>query len=96
MARQLFFGLIKFSMMSAPFLSMVLMVLALWGVVGKATYIDLETAKQDMQFGAGEAKNYLVSETKKSEQCPEGLKSPDVEPENENSMPTKIDWEHVV
>ncbi|MGR8952028.1 MAG: hypothetical protein ACU83V_06415 [Gammaproteobacteria bacterium] len=96
MARQLFFGLIKFSMMSAPFLSMLMMILALWGVAGKATYIDLETAKQGMEFGANEAKNFLVSDTKNSGQCPEELKNLDIGQEKENPMPTKIDWEHVV
>jgi len=96
MTRHLLFGLIKFLMVSAPFLSMVMMILALWGVVGKASYPDLDAAKQGIAFGAQEAKNYLVNETKTSEQCPEELKNPDIEPEKENPMPNKIDWEHIV
>jgi hypothetical protein len=98
MTRHLLFGLIKFLMMSAPFFSMVMMILALWGVVGKTTYTDIEAAKQPIVFGSKEeAKNYLVNETKKIEQCPEELKNPDTEPERENPvpMPGKIDWEHV-
>jgi hypothetical protein len=96
MARQLLFGFIKFLMMSTPFLSMLMMILALWGIVGTTTYIDLGTPKQSMEFAAGEAKNYLVSETKNSGQCPEELKSPDVGQEKEEPRPAKIDWEHIV
>jgi len=96
MTRHLLFGLIKFLMVSAPFLSMVMMILALWGVVGKTTYPDLDAAKKGIAFGAQEAKNYLVNETKTIEQCLEELKSRDIEPEKENPRPNKIDWEHVV
>ncbi|MEC4748694.1 hypothetical protein [Methylomicrobium sp. Wu6] len=94
MNRQLLFGLIKFLMISAPFLSMVIMILALWGVVGTIIYTDA-AAQQDIAFGTNEAKNYLVNETKKIEQCPKELNSTDIEPEKEKPMPKKIDWEHV-
>jgi hypothetical protein len=83
-------------MVSAPFLSMLLMVLALWGVVGKTTYIDLETAKPGAEPGADSAKNYLVNEVKVNGQCPEELKNPDMGQETENPTPAKIDWERVV
>ena len=96
MTRHLLFGLIKFLMMSAPFLSMVMMILALWGVVGKTTYTDLAAEKNGAAFAPNEAKNFLVNETKNIEQCPEILKSPDIESEKDNSMHGKIDWEHVV
>jgi len=96
MTRHLLFGLIKFLMVSAPFLSTAMMILALWGVVGKTTYTDLDAVKKGIAFGTKEAKNYLVNETKNSEQCPEELKSPDIGPEKENPMPNKIDWEHIV
>lgn len=96
MATQLLLGLIRFLMLSAPFLSMLLMILALWGVVGKTTYIDLETAKPSAESGVNEAKNYLVNEIKDTVQCPEELKNPDMGQETENPMPTKIDWERVV
>lgn len=95
MIRHLSFGLIKFLMMSVPFFSMVMMILALWGVVGKTTYTDIDTPKKGIAFDAKEAKNYLVNETKIIEQCPEKLKSPDIEPERENLKPGKIDWEHI-
>ena len=94
MTRHLLFGLIKFLMISAPFLSMVMMVLALWGVVGKTTYTDLDTAKEGIVFGAKEAKNYMVNETKNIEQCPEELKGPDIVPDRETPIPNKIDWGH--
>ena len=96
MTTHLLFRLIKFLMMSAPLLSMVIMILALWGVVGKTTYPDLDAAKKGIAFGTQEAKNYLVNETKNSEQCPEELKSQDIGPEGGKPMPGKIDWEHVV
>jgi hypothetical protein len=96
MTRHLLFGLIKFLMVSAPFLSMVMMLLALWGVVGKTTYTDIDATKKGLAFEATEAKNYLVNETKTVEQCPEKLKSPDIEQGRENPMPNKIDWEHTV
>jgi hypothetical protein len=83
-------------MVSAPFLSMMLMILALWGVVGKASYPDLETVRQAKAAVAGDAKNYLVNETKTIEQCPETVETPDTGSEAEHPMPGKIDWEHVV
>ena len=96
MIKQLLFGIIKFLMISAPFLSMVIMILALWGVVGKTTYTDLDATKKVIAFDAKEAKNYLVNETKNIKQCPEELKSTDIEPKGENPRPQKIDWEHIV
>jgi hypothetical protein len=96
MAIQLLLGLIRLLMLSAPFLSMLLMILALWGVIGKTTYIDLETAKPNVELGAGEAKNYMVNEIKVNEQCPDELKNPDIVQEAENPKPAKIDWERVV
>ena len=97
MTRFLFFGLIKLLMVSAPFLSMMIMILALWGVVGKATYTDIEaTTRQDMTVDVKEAKNYLVNETKIIEKCPDAIKSTDIGPEGENPRPQEIDWEHIV
>jgi hypothetical protein len=96
-AGHLLLGLIKFSMISAPFLSMVMMILALWGVVGKTTYTDLDAIqKKDIAIGSKEAKNYLVNDTKNIKQCSEELKYPDIRPEREKPKPSKIDWEHVV
>jgi hypothetical protein len=101
-AGQLLFGLVKFLTVSAPFLSMVMMILALWGVVGKASYPDLDAARQAAASDAGkaeeakEAKNYLVNETKIIEQCSEAVQSPDNGPDEETPKPGKIDWEHVV
>lgn len=96
LAGQSLFGLVKFLMVSAPFLSMVMMILALWGVAGKASYPDLEAMRQAKPATAGDAKNYLVNETKTIEQCPETLETPDTDSEAEQPMPGKIDWAHVV
>lgn len=95
MSKQLLFGPIKFLMLSTPFLSLTIMILALWGVVGKTTYSDLNPAQQDMALGADGAKNYLVNETKKIEQCAPELNSTDVVPEGEEPIPKKTDLEHV-
>ncbi|WP_442499591.1 hypothetical protein [Methylobacter sp. sgz302048] len=96
-AGHLLLGFIKFSMISAPFLSMVIMILALWGVVGKTTYTDLDAIqKKDIAFDTKEAKNYLVNETKNIKQCSEELKNPDIRPEREKLKPSKVDWEHIV
>jgi len=96
MTRHLLFGVIRFLMVFTPFLSMAMMILALWGVVGTATYTDLDATK-DIAFDAKEAKNYLVNETKIIEKCPEESNSPGVVPEEEEekSMPGKIDWGRV-
>lgn len=96
MTRHQLFRLIKFLMMSAPLLSLVMMVLALWGVVGKTTYPDLNTTKKGITFGAEGAENYLVNETKNIKQCPEQLKSADIGPKGEKPMTGKMDWEHIV
>lgn len=102
MTKKLLLGLIKFFMMSMPFLSMILMLLALWGVIGSATYADLSVATKETTSHSNEAKNYMVSDTKSIEHCPQELKDSDItmNPENASSeanpMPKKIDWEHIV
>ncbi len=97
MTRRLVFGFIKFLTMSAPFLSMMIMILALWGVVGKASYPDLVAATgQGQALGAREAKNYLVNETKTIDQCGQELKSAEIVSNGETPVHVKIDWEHVV
>lgn len=96
MTRLALLGLIKYLMMTTPFLFMSLMLLALWGIVGKATYTDLNASKLDAGLDAREAKNYLVNETKTIEQCPKDGDSTSVATEEENPMPEKIDWDHVV
>lgn len=99
---QSLFGLVKFLMVTAPFLSMAVMILALWGVVGKATYPDLDKAATQAAAPASdagkapEAKNYLVNETKPIEQCPEAVQTLDTGSDEEAPTSGKIDWEHVV
>lgn len=102
MARILFVRLIKTLMMTAPFLSLIMMLLALWGVGGKTIYTDLNFPKKQIEFSDGDAKNYLVNETKGNELCSKELKNPEVNGEEKNdtpkteSLPEKIDWDQVV
>jgi hypothetical protein len=98
-----FIRFIKTLMVTTPFLTMILMVLALWGVGGKATYTDLNSTKQQMEFGAGEAKNYLVKGTKSHELSSTELGNPEISVEEEKSattkkdpLPEKIEWGLVV
>jgi hypothetical protein len=97
-----FIRFIKTLMVTAPFLTMILMVLALWGVGGKATYTDLNSTKQQMEFAAGKAKNYLVKGSKSHELSSTELENPEISVEEENAttkkdpMPEKIDWSLVV
>jgi hypothetical protein len=105
MARLFFTSFIKTLMMTTPFITMVVMVLALWGVGGKTTYIGLDSSKK-IENDALMAKNYLVSGTTANNQeiCPTELKSPKKDTEKEKSAdineielsPVKIDWEHTV
>lgn len=62
----------------------------------ETTYTELDAARKGIAFGVKEAKNDLVNEAKNIELCPEELKSPDIGPQEENPVPQKIDWEHVV
>lgn len=98
-----FIRFIKTLMVATPFLTMILMVLALWGVGGKATYTDLKATKQQMEFAAGEAKNYLVKETKSHELSTTESEKPEIilevekiAPEKKKPLPVKIDWGLVV
>ena len=102
MIKRFFIRLIKIIMMATPFLSMCIMLLALWGVVGKATYTDVKSPHQPMEFSMGEAKNMLVNEVKKDELCATKIEPPTVAKEEEGAvadkdqLPEKIDWEHVI
>jgi hypothetical protein len=98
-----FMRFIKTVMVTMPFLIMILMVLALWGVGGKTTYADLNATKQQMEFGAGEAKNYLVKGTKNHDLNSTELENPEISVEVEkctttkkDPLPEKIEWELVV
>lgn len=83
--------IIKTLMVTTPFLTLILMVLALWGVGGKTTYTDLNSMKQQMKVGAGEAKNYFVKETKSNELTSSELENPKISVEEEKSATTKKD-----
>jgi hypothetical protein len=97
-----FIRFIKTLMVTTPFLTMILMVLALWGVGGKTTYTDLNSTKQQMEFAAGKAKNYLVKGTKSHEPSSTELENLEMNIDEESAktkkemLPEKIDWELVV
>lgn len=97
-----FIRFIKTLMVTTPFLAMTMMVLALWGVGGKATYTDLNSTKQQMEFASGEAKNYLVKEVKSPDISSTELENPKISVEEESSptkkepLPEKINWGLVV
>ncbi len=93
---------IKILMVTAPFLSMLLMVLALWGIGGKTTYTDLNSTKQQMVASEGEAKNYLVNSIKNQELSSSELENPEITVEGKSdttkkeALPEKIDWRLVI
>jgi hypothetical protein len=94
-----FIRAIKTLMVTMPFLIMILMVLTLWGVVGKTTYTDPNATKQQMEFASREAKNYLVKGIKSSELSSTELQNPEISvdveksaPTNKEPLPDKIDW----
>ncbi|MGR9086768.1 MAG: hypothetical protein ACU841_06810 [Gammaproteobacteria bacterium] len=97
MTRHVLFGLIKLLMLSVPFLSMAIMILSLWGIMGKATYTDLDDSLQGAAVGTKiEATNYRVNETKPIERCPGERKNPDSGTEETKPIPEGIDWQQVV
>lgn len=103
MIKLLFFRPIKIVMMATPFLSMILMLCALWGVVGKTTYTDVNGMAAQNMSNQLKAKNYLVNETKSSEACvtvpqlPEATENNyDGELKRNRASDEKIDWEHTV
>lgn len=103
MINLLFIRPIKILMMATPFLSMILMLCALWGVVGKTTYTDINGLTGQNLFEQPKAKNFLVNETKSAEACVIVPKPPEAADKNydgelNRSKPVdeKIDWEHTV
>lgn len=103
MIKLIFVTLIKLSMMTAPFLSMILMLCALWGVFGKTTYTDLNGMSEQKYFDMPKAKNYLVNDTKNSGLCATVPEVPDAnadkadnELNGKKTVNEKIDWEHTV
>lgn len=86
-----FLGFIKALMVTTPFLTMILMVLALWGVGGKTTYSDQNAMNQQMEFSPGEAKNILVKETTSDELTSQELESPKFCVQEEKNATTKKD-----
>lgn len=102
MTNHFFKSFIKTLMVATPFLAMIVMVLALWGVGGKTTYTDSNPTKPQMEFSAGEAKNYLVKGTKGDGLSSTELENPRINIEEKCAMPKeiplpeKIDWGLVV
>ncbi len=102
MIKFIFLKFLKTLMMTTPFLSMILMLSALWGVFGKTTYADINPTGQQNEMAAVHAKNYLVNETK-SNLCTTELKTPETGADENKSnleenqpLPQNIDLEHVI
>ncbi len=96
-----FIRFIKTFLVATPFLTMTLMVLALWGVGGKTTYTDLNPIKQQIEISEGEAKNYLVKGVKSNEQPSAELEKQEIVIEEntttkKNPIPKKIVWGLIV
>ena len=95
-----FLRFIKTLMVTTPFLTMILMVLALWGVGGKTIYTDQNAMNPQIELSAGKAKNILVKEAK-SQELPSELENPKITieespPIKAKPLPEKIDWGLVV
>lgn len=95
--------LIKTVMVATPFFAMTLMVLALWGIGGKATYTDIDPALQQVKFTPGEAKNYLVKGDQTDKAPADELETQKIVVEpvkpptpKKAPIPEKIKWELVV
>jgi hypothetical protein len=98
-----FIRFIKSFMVATPFLIMLLMVFALWGIGGKATYTDLNSTVKQIDPSFGEAKNYLVNETQHRGQSSNELDNlGECESIKKNgttkkeTLPEKIAWGSVV
>jgi hypothetical protein len=94
---------IKTIMMTTPFLTLIIMLLALWGVVGKATYADLEIAKSESAVSGVKAKNFLVSETTNKNECNAESTNADLQGAGNKKgealskkLPQRIDWSRVI
>jgi hypothetical protein len=106
MTSQIFKRLLQAIMVTTPFMAMMFMVLALWGIGGKATYSDINPNPMTMQpvkFNPGETNNYLIKGGDQSDKTPaEELEKPKIvvdevkAPTPEKESPEKIKWELVV
>lgn len=79
------------------------MLLALWGVVGKATYAERDLTKQESAVTNVNAKSYLVSETANPNECDANSSSQslvgDADKKDEvldKKYPQHIDWSRVI
>jgi hypothetical protein len=94
-------GLIKGFLVATPFLSMLVMMLALWGVVGKATYVEPGSIQTQTGFSLGAAKNMMVNDTKSQKISSTELDNPKVDADEQappEKVPSyeKIDWSKVI
>jgi hypothetical protein len=103
MFRSVVLKLVKILAMSTPFVSLILMLSALWGVVGKTTYADITPIHHTKNEKTSEAKNYLVNETINQELCSGSVKKAedniienDTETDAKQPSHDKLDWEHIV
>jgi len=103
MTNRFFTRFIKSLLVTTPFLILILMVLALWGIGGKTIYPNMNSSAQQSEFGVGKAKNYFVKETQNHGESSNELGKPSAceqkdknNPSIDESAPEKIIWERVV
>lgn len=92
---------LKLVMMAAPFLSLILILGTLWGVVGKTTYKDISgTVAQATE--ASKAGNVLVKETQNAAACAKPIVPEANFNENGDTVTEdkanhgNVDWERIV
>lgn len=105
MIRLFFVRSVKVLMITAPFITLMTMLLALWGVTGKVTYAEFNSTQSKNDLSTVTAKNYLVSDdAKKPGACNSENITQDLNTDPERNDPQtqkkvlreKIDWSRVV
>lgn len=103
MTAQLVKKSLKSILLMTPFLVMLVMVSALWGIGGKAIYTNDKMVMQAVNFNPNEAKNFLIKGTqninpsaKPMENEAEVAEEIKVPATVDDPQPEKIKWELVV
>lgn len=88
-------------MIATPFVSMIVILSALWGVIGKTTYIDINNASVKVENNS-KASNVLVKQTQNGEACSTSVApDPAFDGKADSTVEDKpyqgkIDWDRVV
>lgn len=83
-----------------PFLTLSVMLLALWGIGGKATYAELNTGKPMTELSAGQVKPVLMPDSKSgvcdAKTIEAVIDTPNSDQSEKKITQEKIDWSKVV